>query len=72
MSCKASFFIVLAKCTFSGNLQIVNLAPKVDYIFVKHLSIDFLDRARDKRNDRIVALKKVRMENEKDGMFWTL
>ena len=26
------------------------------------------DRARDKRNDRVVALKKVRMENEKDGM----
>ena len=26
------------------------------------------DRAGDKRNDRVVALKKVRMENEKDGM----
>ena len=27
------------------------------------------DRARDTRSDEIVALKKIRMENEKDGKY---
>ena len=29
----------------------------------------FTDRARDQKTDKIVALKKVRMENEKDGKW---
>ena len=31
-------------------------------------TVIFSDRARDKKSNEIVALKKIRMENEKDGM----
>ena len=29
---------------------------------------EITDRARDTKNDKVVALKKVRMENEKEGL----
>ncbi len=47
--------------------QVIDSAPTLTMFYCLDT-----DRARDTRTDEIVALKKVRMENEKDGQYFRM
>lgn len=46
----------------------VHLLREHQFLASDNFTILILDRARDTRSDEIVALKKVRMDQEKDGL----